>query len=94
MDNSIDFILLPTLVNYDQNRFITTGQFSSTADWYPKLHEYQQKASNVLLFSFVNPQSMEVPLSFKRLAATRGTDSPGTELKNHFLRKLQTTPTS
>jgi len=40
--------------------------------WAPKLYEYQQMGSNVLFFSFINPKTMQVPISFKNLAATRG----------------------
>ena len=45
--------------------------------WAPKLYEYQQKGSNVLFFTFINPESMEVPVSFKNLASTRGSDLVG-----------------
>ena len=45
--------------------------------WAPKLYEYQQEGSNVLYFAFINPESMKVPVSFKNLAATRGSDLAG-----------------
>ena len=45
--------------------------------WAPKLYEYQQQGSNVLFFSFINPESMIVPISFKNLASTRGSDLAG-----------------
>ena len=45
--------------------------------WAPKLYEYQQEGSNVLYFSFINPESMKVPVSFKNLAATRGSNLAG-----------------
>lgn len=51
--------------------------FHSDADWEPKLFEYQQKGANVLFFTFVNPETMEIPLAFQKLAATRGTGTEG-----------------
>ena len=35
--------------------------FESNAEWEPRLYEYQQKGSNLLFFSFIHPQTMEVP---------------------------------
>ena len=52
-------------------------EFDSNAEWQPRLHEYQQKGSNVLFFTFINPQTMEVPKAFQNLAQTRGTDVQG-----------------
>ena len=51
--------------------------FGSNANWNPELYPYQQKGSNVLFFSFVNPSTMAVPPAFKALAKTRGTNAPG-----------------
>merc|ERR1711892_629016 len=51
--------------------------FESDADWDPELYEWQQEASNVLFFTFVHPGTMEIPPTFQKLAATRGTDAPG-----------------
>ncbi len=51
--------------------------FESDADWQPHLYDYQQKGSNVLFFTFVHPQTMEVPKSFQKLAKTRGSDAEG-----------------
>jgi len=51
--------------------------FESNADWDPQLFEWQQEASNVLFFTFIHPDTMEIPPSFKKLAATRGTSAPG-----------------
>ena len=45
--------------------------------WAPKLYEYQQQGANVLFFTFINPESMKVPVSFKNLASTRGNDLAG-----------------
>ena len=46
--------------------------FETNAEWEPRLYEYQQKAANVLIFTFIHPQKMEVPKSFQNLAKTRG----------------------
>ena len=46
-------------------------------DWNPKLYEYQQKGANVLFFTFINPEIMKLPLSFQKLAATRGNGEEG-----------------
>jgi len=51
--------------------------FESEADWNPELFEWQQEASNVLFFTFIHPDTMEVPSSFQKMAASRGTDQPG-----------------
>ena len=40
---------------------------SDNYDWEPKLHPYQQYGSNVLFFTFINPATMDVPVSFKKL---------------------------
>lgn len=55
----------------------TEDGFHSDADWEPKLFEYQQKGANVLFFTFINPETMEIPLAFQKLSATRGTDAEG-----------------
>jgi len=51
--------------------------FESNADWEPELFEWQQQGSNVLFFTFIHPDTMEIPPSFQKLAASRGTDQPG-----------------
>lgn len=52
--------------------------FENTADnWTPELFPWQQEAANVLFFTFIHPETMDIPPSFKKLAATRGTDAPG-----------------
>jgi len=53
------------------------GFHSDNYDWEPKLHPYQQLGSNVLFFTFINPSTMDVPVAFKRLAATRCKDTEG-----------------
>ena len=35
--------------------------------WDPKLYPYQQEGANVLFFTFINPETMAVPESFKKL---------------------------
>merc|ERR1711962_1114252 len=51
--------------------------YDSNADWEPELFDWQRTASNVLFFTFIHPDTMEVPPSFEKLAASRGTDQPG-----------------
>ena len=51
--------------------------FDSEANWTPALFDWQQEASNVLFFTFIHPDTMEVPASYRKLAATRGTNLPG-----------------
>jgi len=53
------------------------GFHSNNGDWEPLLHPYQQAGSNVLFFTFINPATMEVPLAFRKLAATRGKNTEG-----------------
>jgi len=55
----------------------TEKGYETNADWEPKLHPYQQQGANVLFFTFINPETMEIPRSFKKLAATRGTNADG-----------------
>ena len=51
--------------------------WQSGDDWQPKLYQYQQEGANVLFFTFINPVSMEVPVSFANLASTRGNGQSG-----------------
>jgi len=51
--------------------------FETDSDWEPKLYPYQQEGANVLFFTFINPESMTIPKSFKKLAASRGTGEEG-----------------
>merc|ERR1719376_890872 len=53
------------------------GYHSDNDDWEPLLYPYQQDGSNVLFFTFINPATMEVPVAFRKLAATRGKDTEG-----------------
>merc|ERR1712064_34295 len=55
----------------------TEDGYGTTADWEPKLFPWQQESSNVLFFTFIHPESMEVPEAYKKLAATRGTGASG-----------------
>jgi len=48
------------------------GYHSDNNDWEPMLYPYQQDGANVLFFTFINPATMEVPVAFRKLAATRG----------------------
>merc|ERR550539_1706393 len=53
--------------------------YESNAQWAqePQLFEWQQQAANVLFFTFIHPETMDVPPSFRTLAASRGTGAPG-----------------
>merc|ERR1712212_692587 len=51
--------------------------FDSNAEWNPELFPWQQKAANVLFFTFIHPGTMEVPPSFQKLAASRGSNAEG-----------------
>ena len=51
--------------------------FDSTAEWEPQLYEWQQEGSNVLFFTFIHPETMDVPPAFEKLARSRGTGKPG-----------------
>jgi len=55
----------------------TEDGFHTDSDWEPLLHEYQQTGANVLFFTFINPATMEVPLSYQKLVASRGTGAEG-----------------
>ena len=55
----------------------TVEGFTTDSDWNPKLFDYQQTGANVLFFTFINPETMKVPKSFQKLAATRGSSEPG-----------------
>jgi len=56
----------------------TEDGFDSNSDsWTPALHSWQQEAANVLFFTFIHPGTMNVPPSYQKLAATRGTGEPG-----------------
>merc|ERR1712086_191269 len=35
--------------------------FESNADWNPELFDWQQEASNFLFFTFIHPDTMEIP---------------------------------
>ena len=51
--------------------------FDSKAEWDPQLYEWQQEGSNVLFFTFIHPETMDVPPSFQKLARSRGSGEPG-----------------
>jgi len=53
------------------------GFESETSAWEPELYPWQQEAANVLFFTFIHPDTMAIPPSYQKLAATRGTDLPG-----------------
>ena len=63
----------------------TEDGFGTMADWEPKLFPWQQESSNVLFFTFIHPDTMEVPKAYKRLAASRGTGAPGSVPANTII---------
>ncbi len=56
--------------------------YTTSKDWQPLLYPYQQTSANVLMFTFVNPETMEVPKAFENLAATKGTGEAGSVPKD------------
>ena len=45
--------------------------YNSLSNWQPSLYDYQMQGSNVLWFTFINPQTMEVPPAYQNLALCR-----------------------
>ena len=42
-------------------------RYHDESDWSPLLYPYQQTGANVLYFTFIDPATMLVPLSFRKL---------------------------
>jgi len=61
------------------------GFESETSSWEPELHPWQQEAANVLFFTFIHPDTMSIPPSYVKLAASRGTGLPGAVPKETFI---------
>ena len=56
-------ITIPTIM-----KTLTLFSYHTEEDgWEPKLYPYQQQGANVLFFTFINPETMAVPESFKKL---------------------------
>jgi len=52
--------------------------YNSTRYWQPELYPYQQNGSDILYFTFINPDYMpDVPPAFANLAKTRGSNEIG-----------------
>jgi len=52
--------------------------YNSDKDWKPQLYPYQQNGSDILFFTFINPDDMpNVPPAFANLAKTRGSGDAG-----------------
>lgn len=52
--------------------------YDSTKEWQPELYPYQQNGSDILFFTFINPDDMPaVPPAYKNLAKTRGSNEIG-----------------
>lgn len=52
--------------------------FENDSDsWEPELFPWQQEAANVLFFTFIHPETMDIPPAFEKLSATRGTKKAG-----------------
>ncbi len=63
----------------------TEDGYHTDDEWQPQLYPYQVQGSNVLFFTFINPESMTVPKSFANLAATRGTQQDGAVPKDTLI---------
>jgi len=50
---------------------------TSSDEWQPLLHPYQQAGADALFLTFINPTDMAVPPAMAALAAGRGSGSPG-----------------
>jgi len=46
--------------------------YTSYDNWQPSLYDYQTQGSNVLFFTFINPQNMTVPPAYSNLAKCQG----------------------
>ena len=56
----------------------TDKVYTSTHEWTPQLHPYQQQGADVLYLTFLNPALMpSVPPAFAALAKSRGTGAAG-----------------
>jgi len=55
----------------------TVEGYHDNSDWVPLLYPYQQKGANVLFFTFINPETMGVPLAFRKLCQSRGSGEEG-----------------
>ena len=53
------------------------GFGTNACDWEPELYDYQLEAGNVLFFTFINPETMEVPCAFEKLMANKGSGAKG-----------------
>ena len=53
------------------------GFETNNCGWEPELYDYQVEAGNVLFFTFINPETMEVPCAFEKLMATKGSGAKG-----------------
>jgi len=52
--------------------------YDSKKDWQPELYSYQQNGSDILFFTFINPDDMpDVPPAYSNLAKTRGSNAIG-----------------
>lgn len=51
--------------------------YKSELDWQPSLYPYQQQGFNTLYFTFIRPDTMEVPPAFSNLARSRGVPAEG-----------------
>lgn len=52
--------------------------YDSNKDWQPQLYTYQQNGSDILFFTFINPDDMpDVPPAYANLAKTRGSNGVG-----------------
>lgn len=50
----------------------TVSGYTSSDNWQPALYDYQIEGSNVMWFTFIDPNTMAVPPAFANLAKCRG----------------------
>ena len=52
-------------------------KYKDSYHWTPRLMQYQVEGANVLFMTFVDPQTMELPVAMRNLAASRGKSETG-----------------
>jgi len=59
--------------------------FHDNSNWEPYLYPYQQEGANVFFFAFINPETMGVPLAFRKLCQSRGSGADGSVPKDALI---------
>merc|ERR1712002_688992 len=58
------------------------GFDSAQSEWTPQLYPWQRETANVLFFTFIHPATMDIPPSYQKLAASRGSGETGSVPKD------------